>query len=86
MRYDLENKLLDSYTCKINIFYTHDLNLLDHHIEKSIFNDLKGFEYSYENNAWMQTEFPEIFQEHDWHDILFTMEKNSYKQKKTLNR
>lgn len=83
VRYDLENKLLDSYTCKINIFYTHDLNLLDHHIEKSIFNDLKGFEYSYENNAWMQTEFPEIFQEHDWHDILFTMEKIPTTEKNT---
>ena len=83
VRYDLENKLLDSYTCKINIFYTHDLKLLDHHIEKSIFNDLKGFKYSYENNAWMQTEFPEIFQEHDWHDILFTMEKIPTTEKNT---
>lgn len=41
----------------MNIYYTYDLKLLDHHIEKNLFSDLKGFEYSYDNNAWEEKKF-----------------------------
>ena len=85
VRYDLENKLLDSYTCKINIFYTHDLNLLDHHIEKSIFNDLKGFEYSYEIMRGCKQNFQKFFR--NMIGMTYYLQwKKFLQQKKTLNR
>lgn len=83
VRYALENEQLYSDIRKMNIYYTYDLKLLDHHIEKNLFSDLKGFEYSYDNNEWEEKNFLETFEEHDWHELSFVMENIPTTEKST---
>lgn len=75
IRYNWEVECINSDTKEINIYYTHDLKLLDHHIEKSPLNDMRAFSYNYETMKWNERYFSENFEEHDWHNMSFTLEE-----------
>ena len=52
---------------KMMNFYTYDLELLDTHFEKSLLDNLRSLEYSYEKKAWGECRLDFDFQKRDWH-------------------
>lgn len=59
----------------VKLFYTYDLELLDNHIEKSLLDNLRSLEYSYEKKVWEECHLDFEFEKKDWHNIEFEIEE-----------
>lgn len=68
----------------IKLFYTYDLELLDTHFEKSLLDNLRSLEYSYEKKAWGECRLDFDFQKRDWHSIEFEIEKVQVEEKSNV--
>lgn len=59
----------------MKLYYTYDLQLLDHHYEKSLIDNLQNFEYNSGTGKWEKGSLGVNFEKKDWHNIEFKMEK-----------
>lgn len=66
-------KIQDIRTLKL--FYTYDLELLDNHIKTNLLDNLRSLEYNYDKNVWEECRLDFVFEQRDWHNIGFEIEK-----------
>lgn len=59
----------------LNLYYTHDIELLDTHFQNSLLENLRGIEYNYENKVWKEFQPDFDFTKGDWHNIEFEIDK-----------
>lgn len=59
----------------INIFYTHDLELLDSNIKKTLLDNLRSYEFNYEKKLWEECHLDFEIEQRDWHNLEFKVEK-----------
>lgn len=82
--YKLQHVKKISELRNMKLFYTYDLELLDTHFEKSLLDNLRSLEYSYEKRAWEECRLNFDFQKRDWHSIEFEIEKVQVEEKSNV--